>query len=406
MIEDSIALLAREKQEIILRYVGEEARRRIERVVNRFMEAERDRFLGCAAYERTPSRRGRRNGFDPRRLDSRWGPLRLSVPKVREAGGRKFRSEAIVRYRRRQGHLERCVLEWVAAGMPTRAVSRAMQRAFGAVLSAATVSRIVAEIDEERRAFHQRRFERGFRYLFVDAKHWKVCRRTRRRGRGVARKAVLLLAWGIGHDGRERLIDFRVAPDESEASWDGFLRELGGRGVVEKNRWDERLERIISDGGGGIEAAVALNYPGTAHQACVFHKIENLAGHLQQREKRAAIQGGAAAIFQAPTRLEATARLRRWETEWRRQEPEAVRHFVRDADRMLLFYEAPVGLRRRVKTTNPLERFIRELDRKYEQVGPFATVQSWERLTYLVYRDRFERGYAPFRREHHFTRNS
>jgi len=60
-----------------------EARGMMERLLNRAMDLERMAFLGVAPYERHPARRGRRNGFDRRVVDSRWGPLRLRLPKVR-----------------------------------------------------------------------------------------------------------------------------------------------------------------------------------------------------------------------------------------------------------------------------------------------------------------------------------
>jgi len=70
----------------------------------------------------------------------------------------------------------------------------------------------------------------------------------------------------------------------------------------------------------------------------------------------------------------------------------------------MLFYESPPALRRRVKTSNPIERFIRELDRKFERVGVFPGARSWERMTYLVYRQLLDRGYRPTRPYPTFTR--
>lgn len=384
----------------------EQALRLAGRTLNQAMKLERMVFLGCAPYERTAVRRGRRNGFDCRCLDTSWGPLRLRMPKVRNASG-PFRTRILGAYQRRQGCLERCAVEWVAAGMSTRAVSREMQRAFGAVLSAGTVSRLVAEMDEEIAAFRHRPIRRGYRYVYFDGKHGKMSRPRRNgRGRGRSRKAVLLLAWGIRHDGAEEMIGFQVAPDESEESWDRFLRSLRERGLVEENRWGERLERIISDGDAGLAAALALNYPETPHQECVFHKVKNLLGDLNDKSRKGPIQSEAGRIFEARTRAEALARLARWRRRWETLEPVAVAHFIRDIDRMMLFYESPAALRRRVKTSNPIERFIRELDRKFERVGVFPSARSWERMTYLVYRQLLERGYRPTQPKSTFTRTS
>ena len=111
-------------------------------------------------------------------------------------------------------------------------------------------------------------------------------------------------------------------------------------------------------------------------------------------------------LYTALTRAEALARLERWKRRWQTTAPIAVAHFVRDIDRMLLFYESPRRLRRRLKTSNPIERFIRELDRKFERVGVFPSARSWERTTYLVYRQLLEHGYRPTQPKSTFTRTS
>jgi transposase-like protein len=288
--------------------------------------------------------------------------------------------------------------------MSTRAVSEQMYRAFGALVSPGTISALVGQVDAERTAFHQRRFSRSYRYVYLDGKHGKVSRPSGGRGRGRAREAVLLLAWGIRHDGSQELIDFRVPPDESEASWSDFLLSLRDRGLVEENRFGERLDLFISDGDGGIEAALAMVYPETPQQVCVFHKIKNLLGDLADKSCKAAIQGEAGAIFEASHRAEALARLERWKRFWQPREPIAVAHFLRDLDRMFLFYESEPHLRRRLKTSNPIERFILELDRKFERVGVFPNATSWDRITFIVYRQLVHRGYAPIRHAVAFTR--
>jgi len=393
-------------QEAAWKEVEGESRRMTESLLNGLLRAERTEWLGAGHYERHPQRRGHRNGFTDRTLDSRWGPLKVRIPRVRGVA-QPFRTRLLAAYQRRQRHIERCAVEWVACGMSTRQASRELRRAFGAVVSAGTVSRLVAKLDAQIGAFRRRPLERGLRYVYLDGKHGHVSGvRWRRRGRGKARKAVLLLAWGIRHDGAEELIDFRVAPDESERSWDGLLRSLRARGLVEKNERGECLERIITDGDSGVQAALALNYPETPHQICVFHKIKNLLDDLADKTRKGAIQGQAGRIFEAPTRSEALRRLGRWRGRWARQEPVAVAHFVRDIERMLLFYASPPELRRRVKTTNPIERFIRELDRKFERVGVFPSALSWERATYIVYRQLLERGYRPTRPQTTSTQTS
>jgi hypothetical protein len=61
------------------------------------LRAEFDRFLGAAPYERTPARRGHRNGSYPRTLQTRVGALVLDVPRDR-AG--LFRASLFAKYER------------------------------------------------------------------------------------------------------------------------------------------------------------------------------------------------------------------------------------------------------------------------------------------------------------------
>ncbi len=63
---------------------GTEAFRGIlEKLFNVAMQLERSEFLGAEAYERTENRRGYRNGFKGKRIQTRVGELRLEIPQVR-----------------------------------------------------------------------------------------------------------------------------------------------------------------------------------------------------------------------------------------------------------------------------------------------------------------------------------
>ena len=47
------------------------------------MQLERSEFLGMEAYARTKSRRGYRNGFKGKRMQTRVGELRLDIPHLK-----------------------------------------------------------------------------------------------------------------------------------------------------------------------------------------------------------------------------------------------------------------------------------------------------------------------------------
>ena len=52
----------------------------VQHALQTILEAEMEAHLGASRYERTPERRGYRNGYKPRQLQTRVGTLNLLVP--------------------------------------------------------------------------------------------------------------------------------------------------------------------------------------------------------------------------------------------------------------------------------------------------------------------------------------
>ncbi|MFO8007071.1 MAG: transposase, partial [Candidatus Brocadiia bacterium] len=88
------------------------------------------------------------------------------------------------------------------------------------------------------------------------------------------------------------------------------------------------LETIVTDGDGGLLAALWMVHPRVPKQRCIFHKVQNIADHLRDRSRRGAILSEAAAIYEGlRTPYQARRRLRLWARRWEQLEPEAVRRF-------------------------------------------------------------------------------
>ena len=395
-------------QEALWQEGREQGRRLLTRWCHLVMQAERDLFLGCGHHERSAVRRGWRNGYEGRQLETPFGVLRLRVPRVRGTE-RPFRTRLWNAYARRNRQVEAAVEAWVAAGCSTRAVVDVMTETFGYVVSPATVSRIVAKIDTELALWRQRPLERSYRILWLDAKHGRMRKRVRkgcRRGRKT--KGVLLLAWGLTHDGREELVDFEaVQGEERYEVWEAFLTRLWERGVRPWNRWDEQMEMIVTDGHPGLEAAVAMVYPTTPVQRCRFHKVQNLAAHLRDRTHRGALLASASGVWDGvQTAAEAFRRLERWAETWRAVEPEAVANLVDDFERTLTYLTAPPALRTRVGTTNPIERLILEIEKATDHVPVWEDARSWQRHVWVLWKCLRRRSYRPTRPRPEFTRTS
>src|SRR5207248_4073191 len=119
-------------------------------------------------------------------------------------------------------------------------------------------------------------------------------------------KRLVLVAYGITADGRRVLLDYRVAPSESEGEWERFLTSLWERGLKAA-----ALRLITTDGGQGVQAALPTVFGEVPHQRCWAHKLRNLAGHLK-KDQQAACLAQIQEIYRAQNRRAARKAWQRW----------------------------------------------------------------------------------------------
>jgi transposase-like protein len=229
---------------------------------------------------------------------------------------------------------------------------------------------VVKVLQGEVSAFHRRSLPDGYRFIYLDGLWLKVTSPVKAR-------RVLLVAYGVKHGGNRELIDFMLATSESETCWWGFLSDLKARGLEGRP-----LEVIIHDGSGGLVKALKGLYPRVQTQLCIFHKLSNISQNLIDRKPRSQILKDAAAIYQAETEKELREELKYFRSRWRAKEPKAVTSFLRGFEETLTYLEYAEPLRSSIKTNNPLERYLEELQRRIKPFRKFASVGSVDRIVY------------------------
>ena len=347
-----------------------EVQGRVKGQLERWLREELRVAVGCGRYERRGSRCGYRNGTYARDLLTTYGWIEdLQVPRLRSGG---YETEVFEKYRRRQRQLDWVLLEAFLLGHSTRKTIQAFKRAFGASLSPQTVSNVVKELDGEMRQYHHRRLRDDYAVVYLDGLWLKV-----RKPQQVSK--VLLVALGMKPDGTLELISFQVADKESEACWWGFVSDLQHRGLR-----GEALEVIVTDGNAGLLKAIQAHYPRVRQQRCTFHQASNLAPHCEQSRHRRRIVQDALAIFAAETQTEARKRLQTFVQLWSEKEPKAVRNFLKGFEYCLTYLDYPEPWRSKLKTTNPLERYLEEINRRIIPMRSFNNTQSAERIIYGV----------------------
>src|SRR5436189_816797 len=344
---------------------GDVIRESVKAVAQELMEAEISELIGAQLGERTEDRATHRNGYRPRRWDTRAGEIELQIPKIRQ--GSYFPTFLQPRKRSEQA-LVAVVQQAYVCGVSTRRVDQLVE-SLGLRISRSEVSRVCRALDEHVDAFRTRPLEGRYPYLFLDAKVEKV-----RDGGRVVNKA-LVIAHGVHETGRREILSIDVGEAETEAFWTEFLRGLVKRGLI-------GVQLAISDAHAGLKASIA-KVLGCAWQRCTVHFLRDCLGHAR-KDQHGLLAALIRPIFNADSIAQARDRL-----------SEAVAHLdgrlpkvagmLEDAEAdILAFYAFPAAHWRKLRSTNPLERFNREVGRRTDVVGIFPDDHSLIRLAGML----------------------
>ena len=335
-------------------------------VCEQLMEAEVSELVGAARGERAPEERlTHRNGYRPRRWDTRAGELELAIPKLRR--GSYFPSFLEPRKRSEQA-LVSVVQEAYVAGVSTRKVDQVVE-SLGLRISKSEVSRICAGLDEQVDAFRNRPLEGRYPYLWLDAKVEKV-----RDGGRVVRKC-LVLAYAVHESGYREVIGLDVGEAETEAFWRSFLRSLVERGLA-------GVQLVVSDAHAGLKKAIA-QVLGCPWQRCTVHFLRETLGHAR-REQQPMLAALLRPIFNADSREAGREQLGEALERLGKPLPKIAALLEEAEEDLLAFYAFPAPHWSKLRSTNPLERFNREIGRRTDVVGIFPNDRALIRLAASV----------------------
>jgi len=340
------------------------------------MEEEIARHVGAERHERSSSRKGHRNGYKSRGLKTRMGELALEVPQAR--GTEPYSPLLFAKWQRSERALLVACAEMYFMGVSTRKVKRVLKRMGGFELSASTVSCVATELDEKLTEFRQRRLNgHTWPYLMVDATYVKVRKRSH-----VVPQPALVVA-GVNDDGRREILTWRMADVESEDTWTEVFRELRQRGM-QGVRW------VISDGHEGIRSAVTKQFTGVSWQRCWTHFMRNALAKVSHKHKDALAKELIAARKFDDVKI-CLAEAERVAQRWEERYPRVANQLREQFEETLAVHDLPQQHRRRVYTTNILERVMKEIKRRTRVVGIFPNEASADRLIGAQLLERDER---------------
>ena len=352
-------------------------------LLNEAMKIERSRFLGAGPYERAEDRRGYANGFKDKTLKTRVGELALAIPQVRdlEPGTEGFYPKALERGTRAERALVCALAEMYVQGVSTRKVAAITEQLCGYEVTSSQVSRAAKTLDEQLQRWRERPL--GVTpYLVLDARYERV------RHEGQVISTAVLIAIGVTEDGKRRILGVSVKLSEAEAHWRDFLRSLKERGL-------EGIRLVVSDDHEGLRAAREAVFGSVPWQRCQFHLQRNAGAYVPRAEMRQEVAQAIRAIFNAEDRRGADEALEKTVNRYQKIAPQLAKWMETAIPEGLAIFAFPAAHRRRLRTTNALERLNEEIRRRTRVVRIFPNTDSLLRLASAVlaeYDDDWETG--------------
>lgn len=336
----------------------------LESVLNQILQAQATEQLEAEPYEHTEERKGYRNGIYPHKLTTRVGTLTLRIPRFRNG---KFSTELFARYQRSEQALVLALMEMVINGVSTRKVSQITEELCGTEFSKSTVSELCKKLDPVVHGWNNRNLhDMRYPFILVDALVLKVREEGRVRARSV------MIAIGVNTDGYREILGLMLGDSESESSWGEFFTWLKSRGL-------RGVDIIVSDNHGGLVKAVRSHFQGVTWQRCQTHFMRNILD-VTPKSIQDELYPHLRAILDAPDVDTARVLLNQTLEAYENRAPKAMKVLEDGFDDATAILILPERYRRRLRTTNGVERLNEEIRRRERVIRIFPNRESVIRL--------------------------
>jgi putative transposase len=286
-------------------------------------------------------------------MRTRVGEVALRIPQTRgyhDADGRPLYPKSLERGVRSERAMTLAVAEMYVQGVSTRKVTTVVHQLYGPEATSTHVNRAAEELDEQLTAWRDRPIGE-ITYLILDARYEKI-----RHGGAIVPCAVLT-AIGSSPDGKRSVLGSRVELSEAEHHWWTFLQSLLARGM-------RGMQLVISDDHAGLKTARSATLHGIPWQRCQFQTIRNAVAHAPRASMRADVIQDMKRIFNSDDAADADRRLEEMVTRDQKPAPGLADWLEANVPEALAVLGFPPAQRRRLRTTNGLERLNKEIKRR------------------------------------------
>ena len=326
------------------------------------LEEERDEQISVKEYIRDEKqRKGSRNGYKKRTLNTRLGKLKLLKPQIREF---PFHTNMFESYQRSEKALMLTIQQMVIDGVSTNKVKKIIGKLSSDLsFSKSTVSRLIKKLDLNIKAWRSQKLEENYAYLISDACYFYV------RENSSVVKRPLLISIGVDITGYRKILGVDMKIDESEESWREHTLNLKERGL-------KTVDLSIPDNNKGLVKVLTEEFAGTAHQRCMVHFERNLLSYVPAKERKP-LGRYIKAIYNCPNKEMALKIAKVISDKYRNTYPRLSKLLDENVEETLVFLSYPEHHQRKIRTTNLIEGTLNSLlKRRSRVVGIFPNKKS------------------------------
>jgi putative transposase len=309
-------------------------------VLESALEGEMDAHLGYAKHEPAGKEVGNsRNGKRPKTVLTEVGPVRVEVPRDRDAS---FTPQIVRKRQRRLDGIDGMVLSLSAKGLTTGEISAHLAEIYGASVSKDTISAITDRVLEGMAQWQSRPLDPVYPVVFIDAIRVKI------RDGQVANRPIYL-ALGVTVDGDRDILGLWAGEHgdgEGAKYWLRILTEIKNRGVKD-------VLMVVCDGLKGLPDAVNATWEKTVVQTCIVHLLRNSFRYASKKDW-SQLAKDLKPVYTAPAADAALDRFAEFSEVWEHRYPAIIWLWENAWAEFVPFLAFDVEIRKVVCTTNAI----------------------------------------------------
>jgi transposase-like protein len=336
-------------------------------LIERALEAELSHHLGYPSGQAKPeSASNHRNGASGKTVLTDGGPVRIDVPRDREAS---FQPLLIPKHERRFTGFDDKIIAMYARGMTVREIQGFLLETYGTEVSPDLISSVTDAVMDEVTVWQSRPLEPVYPVVFFDALRVKI------REDAVVRNKAIYLALGVQTDGSREILGMWIESTEGAKFWMKVFNDLKTRGVSD-------ILIAVTDGLKGMPEALGAVFPDTTLQTCIVHLIRNSLDYASWKDRKTLAASELNTFATSPLGQKFPTVVAAWQRAW---------------SHVIPFFAFPPEIRRVIYTTNAIESVNARLRKIIKTRGHFPSDDAASKLIWLALRNITAKWGAPAR---------